>query len=1168
MQFLKQTTPLLGKLLVAFLICAILPKFSKAQNTGDTIKVKSFHYGSNTRDTLVVFPTGKTYEKIIMRYNMRCKNALVSDNTNRSMGCGEWDYSCNTYIVDSSKIEDAQNLQANYVITNFTGNTFPYTKKPVYDYYQYTQQKVTLNTVISDSSFQVGNGSINSQFILKTNEKAGKSQFIYLASELVDAGLSAGSIQSIVLNIANLGGKAGFLKVRMKHTDSSNTSSGVAELTGFTEVFNSDFIFANGNNRILFKTPFTWNGLKNILLEFSFTNSVPNDTALSVVGAASGISMGLTATNIYAADLSNNGHFNLDTSNFSSIKNEITLAFWAFGNANQMPANTSILYSTDNNLNNRQLNIHLPYSNNSVYFDCGFAAGGYDRINKAATSAEQGGQWNHWVFTKNATTGVMKIFVNGNLWLSGTGKTKAMNMLNMFIGKDQNLQNNYKGKINDFAIYNKAMPDSLVGTLMNRSAFAVTDLYSNLVAYYPMNEGAGQSINENKLFKQSTGTNINWTYDRGAKISKGFMLLDVRPSIQFTRGNYTSTIQNISVRDSVKRSTNYIEKYSIQSKAGITPMTNDIAKLDSSFNNLYAATSSKIYNADYDSLPIIDSLINVAEGTITIQNLPYYKRFPFYNEIMSFVTPYGINVDMGVNGKTWYYDVSDFAPLLQGPKRIVMSLGGQNQEQNDIEFWFVVGTPPRNVLEFNQIWQGTNRTGAASIGSINNQSRFAAVNVPTLASGKAFKLRSSITGHGSEGEFEQNGGPVDHMINLNGGDTDFTWRIVQKCVDNPLFPQGGTWIYERQGWCPGQCSMLKENKLTGLFAAGSTVNIDYNTSLPEKPGGAYNFHAVHQLVTYGAANFNNDARVIEVLQPSDKMVYGKSNPMCARPKIVVQNSGANAIKNIEITYWLNQSGSKQTYTWNGNLLYMDTVLIELPINSLWSNGIQAKDNQFIVEINKVNGVADDYAYNNKFISPFNRPEVIPGNFILEFKTNVFPTENSYKLFDADDKLIDSKSFTAANTSHTYNYALSGCYRLVIEDTGEDGLSWWGNTAQGSGYVRFKNSKGSVVKTLQTDFGSKLSYSFTTDWLLSTEEKTFGSLINLYPNPNQGNFILEGKDVEGAEIKIYDVMGKQIEIPYTRSGQKIIFNSIGLGAGMYFVSIEKNGEKLVKSWILQ
>jgi hypothetical protein len=117
-----------------------------AQNPGDTIKIKTFHYGSNNRDTFAIFPDNNlSYEKIILKYNMRCKNGLVSNSTNRDQGCGEWDYSCNTYIVDSSKVEEALNTQPNYVISNFTGNSFKYALNAPYNYYRFKQKNVSCN---------------------------------------------------------------------------------------------------------------------------------------------------------------------------------------------------------------------------------------------------------------------------------------------------------------------------------------------------------------------------------------------------------------------------------------------------------------------------------------------------------------------------------------------------------------------------------------------------------------------------------------------------------------------------------------------------------------------------------------------------------------------------------------------------------------------------------------------------------------------------------------------------------------------------------------------------------------------------------------------------------------------------------------------------------------
>ncbi len=1152
------------RVILSFLLLATVFQ-ANAQVVGDTIKVRTFHYGSNTRDTLANFPSGNlTYEKIIMKYNMRCKNALVSNSTDRNLGCGEWDYSCNTYIVDSSKVEDEANSQPNYVIPNFNGSSFAYTSKARYDYYDYTQNKVILDSILNESQYSVASGSQPISYLLKTNERSGKSQVIYRAAELLSSGLTAGDIKGLSLSVSSSGGVARFLKIRIKHTSTTVLNSGAMELTGFTEVFNSDYVFVNGNNRIPFKIPFTWNGTQNILIEFSFTNTVPGN-ALVFNGRSDSLVLGLYANNNYALDLANKGRVKLDASKLAAINYELTISFWAFGHAASMPMSTTILYAYATNPGDRQLNIHLPHSSNNIYFDCGFSGGAYDRINKIATLTEEVGQWNYWTFTKNAVTGNMKIFLNGSLWLSGTGKTKVISILNLFLGADPNNQNNYKGKINELSIWSKEMPDSLVPAWMNKPISASHPLYANLLAYYPLHEASGLTLTDIINNISSTGVNLQWTYDRGDQLNRSFYETSMRPGIQFFKGSYNIRVQNSTVRDSIKCQTSVIEKYSIISKAGISPLTNDLINLDTTYLNYYRAIPQQVFNGDSNKLV---SLIPVdSEGVFTVVNLNYIKRYPFYNEIMSFVTPYGIGLDLGAAGKSWYFDVTDFSPILKGPKRILMTLGGQTQEQMDVEFWFVVGTPPRNVLQFNQIWQGAIRAGSASIASINNETRFAPVSVPLLSTGKEFKIRSYITGHGSDGEFEANGGPIDHMININGGTTEFTWKIVVPCSTNPVFPQGGTWVYDRQGWCPGQSSLLMEQYITSFVTPGSNASIDYNASLPTKTGGTYNFLVAHQLVTYGSPNFTLDARIKEVLQPTDKVLYSRSNPMCSRPQIVVQNTGSANITKLEINYWINNASAKQTYNWTGNLASMDTVVLTLPINNLWFDGILPLNNVFNAEIKKVNTLSDDYVYNNKFSSPFNRPEIVPGNFTIELRTNNNPEENSYKIVDADGDLIDSKTFATANTTYKYNYSLSGCYKIIVEDAGQDGLAWWANTNQGTGYMRILRSTGSLYKTFQPDFGSHFEFGFTTDWKLSKEEFEFGVLIDLYPNPNNGRFTLEGKDLENARIKISDLLGQEMEVQNTHTREKIEFNSTNLAPGVYFVEINREGKSAVKRFVV-
>lgn len=1130
-----------------------------AQNPGDTIRVRTFHYGSNTRDTVARFPSSNlSFEKIIMRYNMRCKNGLVSNSENRNLGCGEWDYSCNTYIVDSSKIEEVSATQARYQISNFAGQKFLYSTKPVVDYYQRLGKKITVLGIESDTQAIVnpGNGSIDINF----QQHSGRFQVLIGAAELRSAGFSAGPLNNLSLNINQGTVSLSNLKVSILSTKLSSIPRNSLVNDSLITVFNGPFAFAQGLNRINFLNGYTWDGLSNLVIDLSWNN--PSTPAILQVKRGSlALGSGLFSDSPFSLDLSNNAHIRLDTTDFSSIRNELTISFWVRGNEEQMPISTTILYGYDANPGNRHLNIHLPHSSNNVYFDAGFSAGSYDRINKIASASEQGGQWNHWVFTKNSQTGIMKIFLNGKLWHSGTGKTKPLNLLNLMLGKDQNLGNNYKGRIRSLGIWNKSFPDSVISTsLVGENA----DFSDGLVSYYKFNEGKSDSVFEYAHGKWVIGNKLQWTAERGENLVSGFMNAEIRPEMSFGRTVAQVQVIDTLITDSVIRPLTQVIENAVISKQGQTPLASDeisVVKTDW----VYAAFPSRIYTEFGNSWKIADSIAVLDADSLIQSNLNFKRRFPWYNEIMSFVTPYGIGLNLGPEGKTWYFDVTDFAPILKGDKRILMTLGGQNQEQNDVEFWFIVGTPVRPVLEFNQIWQGTPRAGNASLTSINNNSRYAPVQVPLRADAKTFKMRSTITGHGAEGEFKANGGQVDHMLNIDGGTVDYTWSITRDCSYNPVFPQGGTWLYDREGWCPGEASLLKENDLTPLLTPGQPVTIDYEASVPPKEGGAYNYVVAHQLVSYGDFNFSNDARILEVIKPSDKILYGRSNPICAQPEVVVQNSGSGTINSIEISYWINSNQQKQSYTWNGTLMPMQTVTIQLPLGNLYNQGMLASGNQFFAELKLVNGKVDDYTLNNRFISPFNKPEILPSVFKLEFYTNRNPNENSFRILDENGKQIDFQGFSQASTLHSFEYNLGGCYKIIVEDTGLDGLSWWANSSQGTGFMRIRNSSGTIIKTFQPDFGKGFEYSFTTNWALGKdelEEETF----SVFPNPVKDQLTLDFPGVLSNQVAVFDIWGRQMEISKSALSEQLNLDFSQFAPGVYLITVNKDGKKLSRKII--
>ena len=156
----------------------------------------------------------------------------------------------------------------------------------------------------------------------------------------------------------------------------------------------------------------------------------------------------------------------LPTSAFAGLTDQITLSMWVYG-ADSQPREDSLFYAIDGG-NDRMLNIHLPWTGSKVYWDAGFSSG-YDRISKEAQTSDFMGQWNHWVFSKDASTGTMTIHVNGTHFLTGSGKTKSLaGIVAASLGSQVTtggFPSGYAGMIDDVMLFDYAMTDSEVTEL-------------------------------------------------------------------------------------------------------------------------------------------------------------------------------------------------------------------------------------------------------------------------------------------------------------------------------------------------------------------------------------------------------------------------------------------------------------------------------------------------------------------------------------------------------------------------------------------------------------------------------------------------------------------------------------------------------------------------------
>ncbi|MBD3393538.1 MAG: DUF2341 domain-containing protein, partial [Chitinivibrionales bacterium] len=146
---------------------------------------------------------------------------------------------------------------------------------------------------------------------------------------------------------------------------------------------------------------------------------------------------------------------------FSDVNTKITASLWIYGDASVQPQDDVTFRGSDGS-GNRVINIHTPWGNSRVYWDAGNTGGTYDRIDKAASASEYEGQWNMWVFTKNSSTGSMKVFLNGSEWHSGSGTRTMSGIASFYLGSSSGGGSSYDGYIDEFRVSSEVRSDDWI----------------------------------------------------------------------------------------------------------------------------------------------------------------------------------------------------------------------------------------------------------------------------------------------------------------------------------------------------------------------------------------------------------------------------------------------------------------------------------------------------------------------------------------------------------------------------------------------------------------------------------------------------------------------------------------------------------------------------------
>ncbi len=187
---------------------------------------------------------------------------------------------------------------------------------------------------------------------------------------------------------------------------------------------------------------------------------------------------------------------------------EITISFWANG-GKSLPKTNAIFWAPDKN-NHYMVNVHLPWSNSNIYFDCGNTStsdNSFDRINKLGEAVDFKDKWTYWTFTKNVATGEMNIYLNGTLWHSGTGKNQPITSVTQVkLGASTVF---YDGKVAHLRIYDRVLsPEEINECMKVDGTPPPADINRGLQLHLPLNETV-ENLAEEKEVVDTSGNKLN-----------------------------------------------------------------------------------------------------------------------------------------------------------------------------------------------------------------------------------------------------------------------------------------------------------------------------------------------------------------------------------------------------------------------------------------------------------------------------------------------------------------------------------------------------------------------------------------------------------------------------------------------------------------------------------
>lgn len=478
---------------------------------------------------------------------------------------------------------------------------------------------------------------------------------------------------------------------------------------------------------------------------------------------------------------------------------------------------------------------------------------------------------------------------------------------------------------------------------------------------------------------------------------------------------------------------------------------------------------------------------------ITLRRVGGVQSKSLNYELGRMLTPYGSVFGKGWNWQ-WEVDVTDFAPYLRDSVEVEYNHSGYEATNVGwaltIDFEILSGPSVLTPLAMIPLWNGSFNYGNPNDKIEEKLLPISFQSAPNVAINR---IRIQHTGHGMDkpkGCSEFCSRYRELKMDNQRVDIRNMWK---DCGANPLYPQGGTWIYDRAYWCPGDLQVpdIIDVPATKGSHTASIYMEPYTAT--ENIQAAENISAY--LFQYSSPRAKVDAAVEKIMAPTNEQQYKRLNPASSGACIIIRNLGSQPLRSALITYGTN--GGKSSYYWKGNLTFNQTEEVVLPGEIISKQG----ENAFKVSLTKPNGVADSWMGDNELTSTFTAPVVLPTDFILQLRTNNKPTDNDLYLFGTRHDTLyhaEGANIPAATLFQDTLHLKEGKYDLCLKDSAGDGLEFWAEPQNGDGYLRLLDMKGNLIHAFESDCGNGEKLSFTASSTFISDTLSAKYAFSVYP----------------------------------------------------------------------